>query len=221
MQTLFLIKLYISYILHQTTTFNQWQTFLISCISLISYIKPQRGQGAHFLGTSCISLISYIKPQLTLDSKNSRLGCISLISYIKPQHIGDVHEVVAGCISLISYIKPQRSSAPGARQGVVYLLYPTSNHNSAARPSSSEALYISYILHQTTTLTDACILLMCCISLISYIKPQLTKFIRLLGPVVYLLYPTSNHNVERQLIAKGYVVYLLYTTSNHNAISLR
>ena len=55
-----------------------------------------------------------------------------------------------------------------------------------------------------------------CLSLDSYIKPQLTQFhiIRLL--VVYLLIPTSNHNNNKNGAAHLSVVYLLIPTSNHN-----
>ena len=34
--------------------------------------------------------------------------------------------------------------------------------------------------------------------------------------VVYLLYPTSNHNNVDNILAQADVVYLLYPTSNHN-----
>ena len=36
----------------------------------------------------------------------------------------------------------------------------------------------------------------CCISFDSYIKPQLTKKIQFYTKVVYLLIPTSNHNLQ-------------------------
>ena len=34
--------------------------------------------------------------------------------------------------------------------------------------------------------------------------------------VVYLLIPTSNHNIDTAAMLKEYVVYLLIPTSNHN-----
>ena len=77
------------------------------------------------------------------------------------------------CICLFSYIKPQLASLWVARFGVVYVSFPTSNHNmqrvgmnpnlvvyvsfptsnhnSCFAPSISKQLYMSLFLHQTTT----------------------------------------------------------------------
>ena len=55
-----------------------------------------------------------------------------------------------------------------------------------------------------------------CISFDSYIKPQQnTPFLHRF-PVVYLLIPTSNHNLLLISLQKMLVVYLLIPTSNHN-----
>ena len=55
--------LYIFIFLHQTTTENTALTALDRCISLYSYIKPQRISITLKRIDSCISLYSYIKPQ--------------------------------------------------------------------------------------------------------------------------------------------------------------
>ena len=55
-----------------------------------------------------------------------------------------------------------------------------------------------------------------CISFDSYIKPQLPSAeFDALG-VVYLLIPTSNHNISIKVYIPVFVVYLLIPTSNHN-----
>ena len=56
----------------------------------------------------------------------------------------------------------------------------------------------------------------CCISFDSYIKPQPSSLLRAKENVVYLLIPTSNHNLLSALIYIALVVYLLIPTSNHN-----
>ena len=56
-----------------------------------------------------------------------------------------------GCISFESYIKPQRWSDGSFKLPVVYLLNPTSNHNTMVGFAAVMALYIFWILHQTTT----------------------------------------------------------------------
>ena len=60
---------------------------------------------------------------------------------------------------------------------VVYLLYPTSNHNRFLYFPDVQKLYIFCILHQTTTFFNNLTIYACCISFVSYIKPQ-----RLLSP---------------------------------------
>ena len=211
------VGLYIFWFLHQTTTAILTLSPTLSCISFDSYIKPQPLPPQGQRGKCCISFDSYIKPQL----------------------LGD----------LVHY------------KGVVYLLIPTSNHNSlkycyktlslyifwflhqtttsTRQIKSSLQLYIFWFLHQTTTVkgivthiallyifwflhqtTTWCILsratLRCisfdsyikpqqmafnaleaksCISFDSYIKPQLGIFVDKLQIVVYLLIPTSNHNL--------------------------
>ena len=100
---------------------------------------------------SCISLYSYIKPQLCYVKQIKHISCISLYSYIKPQHI----------------LQRQRNVL------VVYLYIPTSNHNIFIDGYYVFMLYIFIFLHQTTTMEANTKFLQGCISLYSYIKPQL------------------------------------------------
>ena len=142
------------------------------------------------------------------------------------------------CISFDSYIKPQLPKGLSRFLSVVYLLIPTSNHNSSSYLNGKNLLYIFWFLHQTTTavrLSRISILLYIfwflhqtttfkiifgilgrCISFDSYIKPQLYSDIMQYVSVVYLLIPTSNHNLQAYDIKLGRVVYLLIPTSNHN-----
>ena len=122
--------LYIFIFLHQTTTYSIYLSSVTSCISLYSYIKPQR--------------------RLTMFS------------------------VLRSCISLYSYIKPQRFTWRCCKFCVVYLYIPTSNHNLFIKFLLPMQLYIFIFLHQTTTVRLLLMLPRCCISLYSYIKPQLS-----------------------------------------------
>ena len=121
---------------------------------------------------------------------------------------------------------------------VVYLLIPTSNHNPTPPLWFTKALYIFWFLHQTTThelsytfdrklyifwflhqtTTEgrARTLKYRCISFDSYIKPQQCHIIEIEILVVYLLIPTSNHNLVAFVLEEVLVVYLLIPTSNHN-----
>ena len=99
---------------------------------------------------------------------------------------------------------------------VVYLLIPTSNHNQLSAARLVLVLYIFWFLHQTTTDFDAEKQKVGCISFDSYIKPQRVAQANLLTVVVYLLIPTSNHNIKSIQSRNRIVVYLLIPTSNHN-----
>ena len=120
------------------------------------------------------------------------------------------------CISLYSYIKPQLKKHVHHTHHVVYLYIPTSNHNRQTIAHASLMLYIFIFLHQTTTAGLNTYLGDGCISLYSYIKPQLHYFTHHFFKVVYLYIPTSNHNVSLVNKFVFVVVYLYIPTSNHN-----
>ena len=166
-----LVKLYIFWILHQTTTVKEhWK-----------YNEEL--------------YIFWILHQTTTCPYNPTSGC--------------------RCISFESYIKPQPFAWSFLRVGVVYLLNPTSNHNAVALKRTQNRLYIFWILHQTTTLpasrrsTDGCI------SFESYIKPQPGLPAEMIEKVVYLLNPTSNHNVPAVPIIRTllYIFWILHQTT--------
>ena len=124
--------LYIFWILHQTTTAARWWSRSTGCISFESYIKPQRNSLRTLSEARCISFESYIKPQLIDHVAEAESSCISFESYIKPQHSAGIVISRHCCISFESYIKPQRQCCLHRQGSVVYLLNPTSNHNSMA-----------------------------------------------------------------------------------------
>ena len=143
------------------------------------------------------------------------------------------------CISFDSYIKPQLYQWYYISKIVVYLLIPTSNHNRPHYHGILFWLYIFWFLHQTTTewkerwpwyklyifwflhqtTTEWALIRMVsgCISFDSYIKPQLLSVCVYAAAVVYLLIPTSNHNIYAANDFVQKVVYLLIPTSNHNS----
>ena len=117
-------------------------------------------------------------------------------------------------------------------------MIPTSNHNTLCFVTYSAALYIFWFLHQTTTMartrkdnkelyifwflhqTTTILVghwkMVRCISFDSYIKPQQADMKSQAKEVVYLLIPTSNHNIPLSSMEYNLVVYLLIPTSNHN-----
>ena len=145
------------------------------------------------------------------------------------------------CISFESYIKPQPAKSLCLMKSVVYLLNPTSNHNTCItllaeptvvyllNPTSNhnrlrlfllhDRLYIFWILHQTTTCpynpTSGHPLY------IFWILHQTTTIWLLL---IYKVSCISFESyIKPQLVPFGWrlspVVYLLNPTSNHNCNS--
>ena len=127
-------------------------------------------------------------------SPQASLGCISFDSYIKPQLAIRSYNRVYGCISFDSYIKPQPSQ-------MVYLeTMGCISFDSYIKPQ----LYLSFLLQSSG-----------CISFDSYIKPQPVFKWRSACFVVYLLIPTSNHNLRWavEIIKLLYIFWFLHQTT--------
>ena len=119
------------------------------------------------------------------------------------------------CISFESYIKPQPPAHHPSYARVVYLLTPTSNHNLTPAVVLPSVLYIFWLLHQTTTYRRVRNKFLRCISFDSYIKPQLKTSYAAVSLVVYLLTPTSNHNLSLtgNNNVELYIFWLLHQTT--------
>ena len=78
-------------------------------------------------------------------------GCISFDSYIKPQPRLIVRQRECVVYLLIPTSNHNSLSLLMVRQMVVYLLIPTSNHNKNGQKQKTGLLYIFWFLHQTTT----------------------------------------------------------------------
>ena len=76
-------------------------------------------------------------------------------------------------------------------------------------------MYIFWFLHQTTTVEAFKNDSKGCISFDSYIKPQLEYWTKEICMVVYLLIPTSNHNVHWEDKPSGllYIFWFLHQTT--------
>ena len=143
--------LYIFCILHQTTTIRRWiflkRPLYIFCIlhQTTTWTAPRN------TGLGCISFVSYIKPQPSIRTPCSRYRCISFVSYIKPQL--RVLLILMKIVVYLLYPTSNHNWPPSFQQWwwVVYLLYPTSNHNPIWNTTGGSLLYIFCILHQTTT----------------------------------------------------------------------
>ena len=101
------IMLYIVRFLHQTTTLNKKYKIMTSCISSVSYIKPQLLATFFFFRSCCISSVSYIKPQ-----QSDRISTVTGVVY-RPFPTSN-HNCACVCCKALP---------------VVYRPFPTSNHN--------------------------------------------------------------------------------------------
>ena len=231
--------LYIFWILHQTTTFCTLLLRSLRCISFESYIKPQPVCFVCCSAKCCISFDSYIKPQRSplffvplhvvyLLTPTSNHNFVWYASFSVALYIfWLLHQTttstfgkyfLVSCISFDSYIKPQHISIPPEKLYVVYLLTPTSNHNGDEIKINMQQLYIFWLLHQTTTTCSSSIIRQSCISFDSYIKPQLDTCRSIAIRVVYLLTPTSNHNLQMMFLNSFqlYIFWLLHQTTTYS-----
>ena len=100
----------------------------------------------------------------------------------------------------------------------VYLSIPTSNHNYWMAHSVRRGVFICLFLHQTTTDLANSKEQARCLSVYSYIKPQLRPLAYTFHNGVYLSIPTSNHNFAAIHHTPLIGVYLSIPTSNHNSV---
>ena len=101
-------------------------------------------------------------------------------------------------------------------------MFPTSNHNPCMPSRINDMLFISCFLHQTTTTAKVALFLNSCLYLVSYIKPQPTWWLSLNARVVYILFPTSNHNWHecRVYRVRLFISCFLHQTTTINLIKL-
>ena len=127
-------RLYLIEILHQTTTSACRMLRLQSCILSKFYIKPQQEGMNYVPSRRCILSKFYIKPQPDVATKIRSHRCILSKFYIKPQLVG---------------LNPINGKVVSYRNS-------TSNHNYSHHVTTTIALYLIEILHQTTTIHDTC-----------------------------------------------------------------
>ena len=121
--------LFISWFLHQTTTFTFMSYFF--WLLFISWFLHQTTTGSYARLRERPLFISWFLHQTTTGNHISLelSSCLSLDSYIKPQPYEKSMQLSKCCLSLDSYIKPQLKEVKAFKVDVVYLLIPTSNHN--------------------------------------------------------------------------------------------
>ena len=128
-ESLRIIVLYIVRFLHQTTTYQSWK-ILHQKLYIVRFLHQTTTNDRGLrLRKSCISSVSYIKPQPCCCHRSCFVSCISSVSYIKPQLLLLLIFVIVSCISSVSYIKPQLFIVVFPPGSVVYRPFPTSNHN--------------------------------------------------------------------------------------------
>ena len=109
--------------------------------------------------------------------------------------------ILQRCISFDSYIKPQHGGAINTFLRVVYLLTPTSNHNFGPWWSTKTALYIFWLLHQTTT-------------------RRLRYRYRCMLYIFWLLHQTTTCSSVRWASATLYIFWLLHQTTTASSLYL-
>ena len=229
--------LYIFWFLHQTTTSILSERNWVCCISFDSYIKPQQ---CRF--TCRFRLVVYLLiPTSNHNWSHEQPEVVYVVYLLIPTSNHNSHRNLFTAKVVVYLLIPTSNHNPLAHHplghAVVYLLIPTSNHNVWFGMAARTVLYIFWFLHQTTTRLIEAKKNNSCISFDSYIKPQLKKktyissfrcisFDSYIKPqpafpscltlvVVYLLIPTSNHNLRYSLINTIllYIFWFLHQTT--------
>ena len=210
-------ELYIFWFLHQTTTMNRSRNFIVSCISFDSYIKPQLCPTSF----SFCSVVYLLIPTSNHNSVQLHFHSVQLyIFWFLHQTTTCATVGLFACWLYIFWFLHQTTTftAYASKNPQLYIFWFLHQTTTCQLLGfHHKELYIFWFLHQTTTWYITCKnFFRCisfdsyikpqpsqsrserwirCISFDSYIKPQLLKVFYLLQHVVYLLIPTSNHNV--------------------------
>ena len=128
-----------------------------------------------FSGIRCISLYSYIKPQHFFSS-------LALILAVYPYIPTSNRNIIDCCLprrcAVYPYIPTSNRNKYDFKYGILSAVYPyipTSNRNIVFAYIRAMLLYILIFLHQTATPLPFTRNISRCISLYSYIKPQLSS----------------------------------------------
>ena len=189
------LELYIFWFLHQTTTSTSTASATRQ-LYIFWFLHQTTTYNRIFYNSGQLYIFWFLHQTTTVAVKFcSTFCCISFDSYIKPQPGKRRRRLARSCISFDSYIKPQRIG-----------LYNFTAIRCISFDSYIKPQLAGCLLHVSAG----------CISFDSYIKPQPMVARRAALRVVYLLIPTSNHNLQARAVDDVLVVYLLIPTSNHN-----
>ena len=213
---LYLSRLYLIEILHQTTTTLVANGDFSSCILLKFYIKPQH----ETCSRNAVAVVSYWNSTSNHNSRAASSISAGVVSYWNSTSNHNTFLLIGVVFAVVSYWNS------------------TSNHNYIRSHGLPLGLYLIEILHQTTTCRcmawrlSRCILLKFyikpqlyeanksngkrCILLKFYIKPQPGAKIKRDFRVVSYWNSTSNHNIWSFLFTRPAVVSYWNSTSNHN-----
>ena len=196
LEALYTWELYIFWFLHQTTTEHLRWLEISRCISFDSYIKPQPIFVSYLLKVGCISFDSYIKPQQVII-----FVILNTVVYLLIP-TSNHNRLDSWCVDLELYIfwflhQTTTLPSPSNLNVMLYIFWFLHQTTTSLAPvPCKHRLYIFWFLHQTTTEENSDLEKESCISFDSYIKPQLSPNNAFYKSVVYLLIPTSNHNIS-------------------------
>ena len=144
-------RLYIFRFLHQTTTIRYLNLMMKSCISFVSYIKPQ------------------------LDQIKVSIEIVVYLSFPTSNHNRRRTKKFTFMLYIFRFLH-QTTTCNNIEQPVFLLYIFRFLHQTTTIAYSKFSLGVLYIfrfLHQTTTNRNSVSSIVCCISFVSYIKPQL------------------------------------------------
>ena len=207
--------LYIFWFLHQTTTASLIVPDISSCISFDSYIKPQHINQI-FTWTSVVYLLI---PTSNHNETSQQLVTKSVVYLLIPtsNHNSDNIHLISIVLYIFWFLHQTTTQFPqfvvGTKLYIFWFLHQTTTARAEKLFPYSCISFDSYIKPQL--FARSWTFVHGCISFDSYIKPQLIRVRRFHHSVVYLLIPTSNHNIGNflKLLNRLYIFWFLHQTT--------
>ena len=185
------------YLLIPTSNHNFNESLLVNLL-VVYLLIPTSNHNLLSHWSDCLSLYIFwfLHQTTTVNSVKSLVHLLYIFWFLHQTTTQFPSSIIqCSCISFDSYIKPQLN------RFYITTIRSCISFDSYIKPQ------LAWRLSRT---------LWSCISFDSYIKPQRIVSRTWCSSVVYLLIPTSNHNLQYLSPLPCHVVYLLIPTSNHN-----
>ena len=209
-------RLYIVRFLHQTTTIL-YKSWMILQLYIVRFLHQTTTRWHRWWHRHTLYIVRFLHQTTTTGIAVDAVAPLYIVRFLHQTTTPLILLIMGFLLYIVRFLHQTTTcrevSSHTFELYIVRFLHQTTTIMSICH--SSNRLYIVRFLHQTTTPTWLWWLKDCCISSVSYIKPQLSWCIDLFVRVVYRPFPTSNHNLFAcgVDVAELYIVRFLHQTT--------